>query len=164
MCIRDRLGVFGWVDLNKITIRSGRKGTFERYDNLHLLGETNIFDVSKEQLGKINTITSFEVLEHCPAEFVIPILKQLHLLGDDDCEFIFSTPIFNGKAAKNHVNEMTRDLLGYMLEENGYTVVENYGTFASIAEYKPHLTEADLDIWNRLSKYHCVDFIANSFA
>ena len=50
----------------------------------------------------------------------------------------FSTPCYDEKvgAAKNHVNEMTYECFGSLLEEMGYKIHNHWGTFASIKDYK----------------------------
>ena len=153
------------VDLNKISIPSHRQGVFknDKFD-CRIYQNTNIMDMTREELGEVNTITSFEVFEHCPPEFVAPILTHLHSLNAEDGEFIYSTPLFNGKAAKNHVNEMTRDCFGWLLEETGHTIIENYGTFGSQRDYKPLLTEAELAMVEKLQAYHCPDVLSNFIA
>ena len=151
------------VDLNKITVPSNRVGT--RLGRT-LMENTNILDVTKEMVSDVTTVTSFEVFEHCPPEFVEPILKHLHSLADDEATFIYSTPTYKHKvgAAKNHINEMTRDCFGWLLEETGHTVVENYGTFGSQQDYKKHLTECEMEMFNKLNKYHSAGVISNIFA
>ena len=153
------------VDLNPINPDKRRMGTIgnPKFD-VRLLEETNILDVKKEDVGNINTVVSFEVFEHCPPEAVEPILRHLHSLADSDAHFIYSTPVFNGKAAKNHVNEMSRDCFGWLLEKTGHEVVENYGTFASKVDYKSHLSPSELEVFTALEKYHSVEVISNFLA
>ena len=153
------------VDLNTIEIPSNRQAVFRspKYE-CQIHSNTNILDITTADIGDVNTVASFEVFEHCPPEVVRPILEHLHSLNDDDGEFIYSTPCYNGKAAKNHINEMSRDCFGWLLEETGHTIIENYGTFANQRDYMPYLSDAELEIVNNLRKYHCSMVLSNFIA
>lgn len=154
------------VDLNVINPRQARLKFFENREEINLWGETNILDVTSDMTGRIDMVTSFEVLEHCPPETMVPILTHLKDLATDDAEFIYSTPCYSPTrgAAKNHINEMTHEMFGWLLEECGYAIVENYGTFGNRSEYVPHMTEEHKKIFDELSKYHHMSVIANFIA
>jgi len=82
----------------------------------------------------------------------------------DGVAFI-STPVFNGKAAANHVNEMTYETVGKMLEDAGFEIEERYGTFASITDYKDQLDHWQLEpAFKALREYYDVNFLAVIFA
>ena len=112
-----------------------------------------------------NIITCFEVVEHIEPEHVHRMLKTIkEHLTNDGVAFI-STPCFNGKAAANHVNEMTYEAFGRMLEDHGFTIEAHYGTFASITDYKNKLYEWELDgAFDALREYYDVNFLAVMFA
>ena len=110
-----------------------------------MVPNTNFLELKKEDLMPITSAVSFEVFEHMNASYVKQFLKHAHEITTKNAEFLFSTPVWDPKvgAAKNHLNEMTREAFGYLLEKSGYTIVKNFGTFASIKDYKNKLTEAE---------------------
>ena len=90
-----------------------------------------------------NLITCFEVLEHIEPEHVIRVLMRVKYIMEKTKEFhgytptfFMSTPNWNvTDTADNHVNEMKNEALGWLLEELGFKIVEQYGTFASKRDY-----------------------------
>ena len=81
-------------------------------------------------------ITCFEVLEHVTPEKVLGILANIKRVSDGDTDIFISTPCFNGKAAANHINEMTYEFLEALLSQN-FTIVNTWGTFASQRDIEP---------------------------
>ena len=128
-----------------------------------LLSHTPIHTVEAETY---NFITCFEMLEHVPLEYAKKTLKHLHSISTSDATLVLSTPVFNEKVgmANNHINEMTRECLMDMMREAGWTIIHNYGTFASQRDYKPHLTHSELELYMKLAEYHHVDVLATIFA
>lgn len=161
--LRDGFDSYVGVDLNTI---KPRRNFLINNDKIDLLSNTNILDVTKDMIGEVNTVVSFEVLEHCPPETMKPILTHLLDLATDDAEFIYSTPVYSESRgmAKNHINEMTREHFKDLLETCGYNIIENYGTFASQSDYKQHLTPEHLKVFNELSRYHADAVLSNFFA
>jgi len=72
-----------------------------------------------------------EVIEHMSVEDGRKLLKGFHTLLTDDGKLLLSTPVFNGRAANNHIHEYTIPELQALIEECGFTVEERFGTFAS---------------------------------
>jgi len=128
-----------------------------------LLGETDVLTLDKIDDG---LITSFEVIEHVPFDYGREVLKHLYNVSRPDVVFILSTPVFDEKigAAKNHINEMTRETLMGLFDEAGWVVKENYGTFGGKVDIYKHCSDAERDLLDRLSKYHTSDMIANFMA
>ncbi len=121
-----------------------------------------------EQVGtKCDLITMFEVIEHVEPLHGASILRNLHSLLDEDGRFLMSTPCYDERVgtADNHVNEIKLDVLGWMLEECGWTVVDYWGTFASQRDYKPFLAEHGLvAAFDELSSYYDSNVMAVLFA
>lgn len=136
------------VDVNKLDPEFNF-GKME--DDIHLFGQTdaalNIEEAWNPASGmtdiriqgkpdfnwfkKPSVITCFEVLEHVEPEHTVRILKKIReVLSEDGLAFI-STPCFNGSAAGNHVNEITYEALGTLIESLGFGIYGVYGTFAS---------------------------------
>ena len=88
-----------------------------------------------------NYSTCFEVLEHVEPIKAIAILDHLPKFLAENSVSWFSTPCWDEKvgAAANHVNEMTYQAFGSLLEEMGYKILKHWGTFASIKDYKKQL-------------------------
>lgn len=112
-----------------------------------------------------NLITCFEVLEHVEPEHVIRILQRVKFIMQQTKEFhgytptfFMSTPNWNvTDTADNHVNEMKNEALGWLLEELGFAITEQFGTFASKRDYK-HLLERQFGsevmyVFDRLNDY-----------
>lgn len=119
--------------------------------------------------------TSFEVLEHVEPGHARAMLKKIHILmqyslmsGRTPIGYI-STPCYDASvgAAANHVNEMKREALGALLEDLGFEIFENFGTFASIRDYRDRMFKeipGSQEVYSRLSKYYDTNVLANIFA
>lgn len=119
-----------------------------------------------------NVITCFEMLEHIEPEHVRRTLLKVHKLMElsgSDSLFYISTPCYDPTvgAAKNHVNEMRREVLGALFEDLGFQIIENYGTFASQRDYKDKFFEdyeGAREIFNGLKGYYDSNYLATIFA
>ena len=110
----------------------------------------------------------FEVLEHVEPLKAIEILQHLPKFLRRESVSWFSTPCWDEKvgAAANHVNEMTYEAFGSLLEEMGYKILNKWGTFASIKDYKHELLKyIDWNImFTKLSGYYDTNYLATIFA
>lgn len=105
-------------------------------------------DNAEDYFAIPNLITCFEVLEHIEPEHVIRVLNRIKYImqkaadfGGNPPTFFMSTPNWNvHDTADNHVNEMKNEALGWLLEELGFKIVKQFGTFASKRDYA-HLIE-----------------------
>ena len=114
-----------------------------------------------------NYSTCFEVLEHVEPIKAIAILDHLPQFLTEDAVSWFSTPCWDEKvgAAANHVNEMTYEAFGSLLEEMGYKILMHWGTFASIKDYKDELPRYELkEAFDRLREYYDSNYLATVFA
>ena len=117
--------------------------------------------------GNFNYSTCFEVLEHVEPIKAIAILDHLPQFLTEDAVSWFSTPCWDEKvgAAANHVNEMTYEAFGSLLEEMGYKILMHWGTFASIKDYKDELPRYELkEAFDRLREYYDSNYLATVFA
>ena len=128
-------------------------------------------DFSKTLLGDIlhntfNYSVCLEVLEHVEPITAIAILERIPRYITSDSISWFSTPCWDEKvgAAGNHVNEMTYEAFGSLLEEMGYKILNHWGTFASIKDYKHKLSLSLLDIFAALKEYYDSNYISTIFA
>lgn len=131
-----------------------------------LLEETDssILEVDDLPWGPADFVVAFEILEHIQPFIVHRMLKSWReQLRPGGIAFV-STPVFNGKAAANHINEMGRLTLGSAFEHAGFQVVENYGTFASQSDYFHLMSSEEQAIFNRLKKYYDSNVLSTMFA
>ncbi len=113
-----------------------------------------------------NVITCFEVLEHVEPAHTIKILRKMKRIAQKGCKFFISTPCWDSRvgAASNHINEMTYGALGYLLEKIGFKIDNHFGTFASIKDYKNHLNEHEINVFNDLREYYDSNLLSTIFA
>lgn len=116
-----------------------------------------------------NTIVSFEVLEHVEPKHCVAMLKMFHELvrADEEQNVVFiSTPCWDPDvgAADNHINEMTYQALGALLEDIGFNIEGHWGTFASQRDYKDEMTSEVRHVYDRLSSYYDSNYLATIFA
>ena len=121
------------------------------------------------ELGNgFNYSVCLEVLEHVEPIKAIAILEHLPKFLKSDSISWFSTPCWDEKvgAAGNHVNEMTYEAFGSLLEEMGYKILNKWGTFASLKDYKHKLlTIIDWNImFTKLSGYYDTNYLSTIFA
>lgn len=121
-----------------------------------------------------NVVTSFEMLEHVESGHCRAVLQKVFnimnttkvVLKENPIAFI-STPCYDANvgAAANHVNEMTYQALGALLEDLGFEIQNVYGTFASQRDYKPQLMkDGHLAAYEALSTYYDSNYLATIFA
>lgn len=133
-------------------------------------------DNAEDYFAIPNIITCFEVLEHIEPEHVVRTLKRVKYIMQETKghsgftpTFFMSTPNWNVTAtADNHVNEMKNEALGWLLEELGFKIVEQFGTFASKTDYA-HLLQSRYGpevyrVYERLNDYFDSNLAAILFA
>lgn len=131
----------------------------------------------KNEFPRPNVVTSFEMLEHVHPRLARKTLEVIRQVMTRDGVAFVSTPCFNGKAAGNHINEMTYQALGALIEDLDFEIQAHYGTFASIADYKDQLEQDSasdhidgvagmtaFDAFNRLREYYDTNVLATIFA
>lgn len=150
------------VDINKLELDRSRFSEKRKLQPV-LLGETDIMSIKETDA---NVITSFEMLEHVPFEYAVATVNHLYSISPDDADFIVSTPVYDERVgmAKNHINEMTREVLSGMLTDAGWKIEKNFGTFASKRDLYPMLTDEHRRVYDELKKYYCHQQMATIFA
>lgn len=107
--------------------------------DFYLYEEANYLELDLEKtplVGSANVIVCLEVLEHVQPsmafDMLVKIRDDMHPLG----QAFISTPCWNRTAcAANHINEITYDALGAMMEDIGFRIESMNGTFASQRDY-----------------------------
>lgn len=114
----------------------------------------------RKYVGQFDLITCLEVVEHMNPEAVAKLLTGAHELLAPGGKFILSTPVFNGKAAANHINEMTVDTLAAALRRAGFVQWKRYGTFMSDGDRKKCASSMESEICERLKEYYSGEVVA----
>ena len=131
-----------------------------------LLEETDASLLTPDELpwGQADYLVAFEILEHIQPYIVHRMLNAWKEQVKPGGILFVSTPIFNGSAAGNHINEMGRITLGKAFEMAGFTIMGNYGTFASIRDYEHLMTREERHVFNRLRNYYDTNVLATFMA
>ena len=131
-----------------------------------LLEETDASILSADDLpwGQADFLVCFEVLEHIQPFIVHRMLNAWKKQVKPGGTLFVSTPVFNGSAAANHINEMSRNTLGRAFEMAGFTIKGNYGTFASQSDLKAVMEPYDLQLMDQLGNYYDSNVLATIFA
>lgn len=109
-----------------------------------------------------NFITCFEVLEHVEWNHARQALKAIRAICAKDALFMVSTPTWNIKdCADNHVNEMTYEAFGALLEDCDWEIENHYGTFASQSDLKGHVDQV---LFDQLRDYYDSNVLSVIFA
>jgi 2-polyprenyl-3-methyl-5-hydroxy-6-metoxy-1,4-benzoquinol methylase len=154
------------IDMNPLTVPdmiqkaadSGKMGVW-------LMPHTDAGCVKLEHLPwQPNILVCLEVFEHVHPAFGLRMLRNLLELAEDGADFFFSTPCFNGSAADNHISETSYTAMGSILERVGWNIDLHYGTFASQADYLPHMTADVRWIFEALSHYYDSNVLSVIFA
>lgn len=131
--------VYVGVDLNPIKKRCGASWAYVE-------GGVNVVeDLEKRRAlphwGQFDVVTSFEVIEHMAVANGDRYLEALHEALAADGRLFLSTPVFNGRAAKNHIHEYTIPELQAKIESAGFAVQDRWGTFASLPDIRAAVKE-----------------------
>jgi SAM-dependent methyltransferase len=106
------------------------------------------------ELGPFDLIVVFEVLEHMNeadgAALLACALEHLRAGG----RLMLSTPVFNGRAARNHIHEYEIAELEAVVRRLGFRVERRFGTFASYSDLKRAVTPEEKRILDRLREYY----------
>lgn len=139
--------IYVGVDLNSIKKKCGAKWA-------HVQGETNIIvDHDLPHWGEFDMVVSLEVIEHMSVDNGRQYLDALRDAMSNDGRLVLSTPVFNGRAAKNHIHEYTIDELNNMLYTAGFEVVERWGTFMSWNDMVKVVDDGTLKMMETLREY-----------
>lgn len=138
------------------------------------ISQEGVLLVKGEQHTLPNLFTCFEVLEHIEPDHVRRVLTKvasmMYMVADEDPLFFMSTPNYDPHvgAAANHVNEMKHQALNCLLEDLGFEISEEYGTFASQTDYKEQfLHDFPTDgpaIFSQLGHYYDSNYLATVLA
>ena len=145
------------VDLNKISNPVKRK-------NFTTMDEFNFIDKHADiefEFGKFDVIVNFEVFEHMTLEMGRLLLDGMRNLLAEGGVLIFSTPIYcsSYKQARNHINEMTKCEIEEELEDAGFKIIKQFGTFGNMNDIKKVATVDELALRNTLGEFYSNDVL-----
>ena len=158
---KDRPEYVG-VDLNKIKKKCGAAWAT-------IVGELNFAEdrECREKLpfwGQFDVVVSLEVIEH-----MMPANGDKYLEACRDAlapggHMYLSTPVFNGKAAKNHIHEYGIQELHDKIVRAGFEVVDRWGTFMSWNDFNRVATDEQKVDAARIRDYVGGEVIACMYA
>lgn len=131
---------------------------------LHDETDASLLDPKHLDYGLGDYGVCFECLEHMQPHIAHRMLRHWHELFKPGSTIFVSTPVYNGSAAANHINEMGRQTLGAAFEHAGFLILGNFGTFASQSELLPHLTQDERVVFDKLSEYYDSNVLSTSLA
>jgi DNA (cytosine-5)-methyltransferase 1 len=145
-------GSYVGVDLNKLKRAPARPWT-----TFH---EEFNFNERHGELGDFDVIVNFEVIEHMTVEHGRTMLRAFKQHLRPGGTLLLSTPVFDGKAAANHIHEYTVPELRAEVEAAGFYVAERYGTFANARELKKVATPEQLATLEGINRFYSTDVTA----
>jgi 2-polyprenyl-3-methyl-5-hydroxy-6-metoxy-1,4-benzoquinol methylase len=156
------------MDMNPLTMPEMLKtAVVNGKADIQLMGQTDASKVqAKDIVFEAPTVSvCFEVLEHVHPTICQRLVRNIYALLADNSHAFFSTPVWNGSAAANHIHEMKYDTVGALLEFCGFEILAHFGTFASQSEIEPKIHEYNLTSWyEKLSNYYDSNVLSTIFA
>lgn len=140
------------VDLNKVS-RKPVRPTVQIFD------EFNFVNRHAEIIGPFDYIVCLEVIEHMTVESGKLLLEAIHTKMCTGSQLLLSTPVFNGKAAENHIHEYTIPELTNLIMSTGLRIKKRFGTFMNIPKLKL-VTAAHQQLAEELTQYFDSDAVS----
>lgn len=165
----NRLTEFAYIgaDMNKLEVHPQLKPAIANGKmEIQLIGEKDAGLVKFEDIAfnHPTLATAFECFEHMQPRALVRLVKNVYSLLVPNGDFFCSTPVHNGSAAANHINEMSYSTVGWLLEQCGFAIKSKYGTFASKSEVKPEVDKDYPGLYDRLGQYYDSNVQAVMFA
>lgn len=115
-------------------------------------------------------ICCFEVIEHIGKQNTEQFLSNLNAHATAKTVILLSTPNYDEKvgAAANHIIDGEICEFGYRelesILENQFEILHRYGTFASVRDYKPLMTDAQREFYEQAHEYFDLNILSNLMA
>lgn len=157
---RELCKLYVGVDLN--TTKPGGHAWSRTHPHFDFI---NRWKEIKKEYGQFDRVVCFEVIEHVSVARGEELLKGIRACVKPEGLVFLSTPVFNGKAANNHVHEYTIEELARALKKAGFTVQARYGTFANYPVLKKVIKPPVLlEVYEKLREYHSDEALSNFLA
>ena len=140
------------VDLNRLAHPPDRKWT-----TFH--GSFNFVERHAE-LDQFDRVICLEVIEHMLPAHGASLLGAIHSHLKPGGKLYLSTPVFNGRAARNHIHEYTVPELRATIEAAGLTVEKRFGTFASRRDLARVAAPEHLYLLDLIGEFYAADVTA----
>lgn len=167
---------YSGIDIRKKTIEQA-KTKFAMVDWADFFVDDLIKNKLDYQKFKADKVCSFEVIEHVGKQNVKKFLLNFMACGGKDAKYYLSTPNFDEHvgAAGNHtydsgdergvaVQEFGHKELERHILNAGFIIVNKYGTFASVRDYKPLMNDWQKKMFNSLKEYYDSNLVSNIMA
>ncbi len=128
-------------------------------------------------LLQADKVCSFEVIEHVGKQNASVFLENFKKCGNNNATYYLSTPNYDPKvgAAGNHtydsgdergvdVQEFYHGELEDLILSAGFEIVNKFGTFASIKDYKNLLNDWQTKMFDSLREYYDTNLLSNLMA
>ena len=163
------------IDIRKKTIENNNK-KYEKQDWINFVKDDLCSEELKPTHNNYDIVCSFEVIEHIGKHNGDIFLRNMAKYCNEKTIMLISTPCYDEKvgAAKNHmipnpetgeleVGEFTYNELKELIEK--YFIIEkNYGTFASMRDYKSKMNDSEKEMFDKLREYYDVNILSCLFA
>lgn len=156
--------VYVGCDLNKIDLEAH---SVPRWATIHSEFDfvSNFETWVEGGAGKFYDVgVNFEVIEHMQPPDGRRMLEGFRELLKPGALLFLSTPVFDGKAAVNHVHEYTIPELRDLIESVGFKVNARYGTFASARDIKKAALPEHLKAYTDLEDFFGGDVLSTFLA
>ena len=163
----SRMGTAAYVGADISKLEMPKQFANSTWKPTKVLGEVDAAELTVKEIGfKPTNIVCFEVLEHIEPEHARRMLLNFAKIIDQAGTVFLSTPCYDEHtgAAANHVNEMTYQAFGKLIEDTGWFIEGHWGTFASIKDYKDGFDTKQLAVFKTLREYYDSNYLATVFA
>lgn len=153
-------GLYLGVDVNREPRQGPLRVAWTRYAWETDFSNARAAAALTREHGPFSVIVSLEAIEHMPLAAGRRLLRNAREALAPGGVFLLSTPVYNGKAAVNHVHEYTYDELQRETTRAGLTTRRRFGTFASRRDVTKVASRAELELMSRLREYYDDDVLA----
>lgn len=156
-----------------IDIRNVVDSKLRNLDWVNIIEEDIINPFEEFDDIEADIVCSFEVAEHVGKQNINKFLENFKSCGNDNATYYLSTPNYDEQvgAAGNHtfnsndgrgkaVQEFTHHELEEHIIDADFRIIDRFGTFASIKDYKDLLSPAQKEVFEELREYYDINILS----